>query len=193
MASSDDQRTPMRSDARRNRETLIAAARAIYAEYGVDASLDEIARRAGVGNATLYRHFPTRADLLIAVYEDELAALCAKGESLRTAPSAVDALFIWLEHLAAHIATKRTLAFTAAERRPERRTALFDRWHGSIRDVTARLLDRAKEAGAVQKDFNLDDLLALTTGAATAADGTAQAHRMIRLICNGLKPHRIGS
>lgn len=182
-----------RADAARNAQSLLAAAKELVDEYGPEVALDQVARRAGVGNATLYRHFPTRADLLIAVYEDELAALCAEGEALRTAPSAADALFTWLEHLAAHIATKRTLAFTAAERRPERRTALFDRWHGSIRDVTAMLLDRAKEAGAVQRGFDLDDLLALTTGAATAADGTAQAHRMVRLICNGLKPHRIGS
>jgi AcrR family transcriptional regulator len=178
-----------RADAARNAEALLAAARELVDEYGPEVALDQVARRAGVGNATLYRHFPTRADLLIAVYEDEVAALCAKGEALQTASSESDALFAWLELLIEHIATKRTLAFSAAERQPDRRTALFDRWHESIRSVTARLLDHATEAGAVHKDLYLDDLLALTTGAATTADGTAQAQRMIRIISNGLKPN----
>lgn len=178
-----------RADAARNAGLLLAAAKELVEELGPEVALDQVARRAGVGNATLYRHYPTRADLLIAVYEDEVTALCDQGEALVSSSDA-ESLFTWLERLAAHIAAKRTLAFTAAERQPERRTALFERWHASIRSVTERLLDRAKSEGAVREDLDLGDLLALTGAAATAADGPVQAQRLIAVIRTGLEPHR---
>ena len=73
---------PQRADARRNYERVLAAAREVFGELGVTAPLDEIARRAGVGNATMYRHFPTRRELVIAVYAGEVTALCELGRSL---------------------------------------------------------------------------------------------------------------
>src|SRR5437899_6575849 len=84
-------RRPRRADARRNYELLLAAAKEVFDEQGVDAPLDDVARRAGVGNATMYRHFPTRRELIIAVYVDEVTALCAQGEALLTEGSPVDA------------------------------------------------------------------------------------------------------
>src|SRR6185312_14329068 len=78
---------PLRADARRNRELLIAAARALFNEQGTEAPLDEVARRAGIGNATMYRHFPDRRELLIAVYADEVEALCAEGANLLDGPA----------------------------------------------------------------------------------------------------------
>src|SRR3954447_24387699 len=102
-----------RADATRNAERLLAAARALVAEAGNEVALDEVARRAGVGNATLYRHFPTRGDLLVAVYADEIAELCRRGEQLRGAGDPLDALFAWLEEFVEHVATKRPLALAA--------------------------------------------------------------------------------
>jgi AcrR family transcriptional regulator len=86
-----------RADAARNAARLLAAARDVFAEQGAEAALDDIARRAGVGNATLYRHFPTRGDLLVAVYAEEVEALVAQGETLP--------LFEWLDAFVVHVAT----------------------------------------------------------------------------------------
>src|ERR1700733_37338 len=87
---------PIRADARRNYDALLTAADELFATNGPDVALDEIARRAGVGNATLYRHFPDRRDLLVAVCVSEVKALCALGEHLDTDPDAGRALTSWL-------------------------------------------------------------------------------------------------
>ncbi|MEV3934503.1 helix-turn-helix domain-containing protein [Glycomyces sp. NPDC049804] len=176
-----------RSDAARNAELLITAAKELFDQHGPEVALDRIARRAGVGNATLYRHFPTRADLLIAVYEDEVAELCALGQMHADAPDAGDALFTWLDALAAHIADKGTLAFAGTEPHSTRRTALFDRWHASIRAIAERLVERAHEARAIRDDLTAADLLALANAAASAADGPAHARRLTGFIRNGLQ------
>ena len=86
---------PLRADALRNYERLIAAARAAFTELGANAPLDDIAQRAGVGNATLYRHFPTRQALLEAVYRDHIEALCHLGEGLLSTPSPGEGLVVW--------------------------------------------------------------------------------------------------
>src|SRR5208283_3155570 len=99
----------MRADARRNHEKLIAAAREAFAETGVSTSLEEVARRAGVGIGTLYRNFPNRQTLLEAVYLDELQALCRTAEELRELPP-WDALVGWLHRFVAYLATKQALA-----------------------------------------------------------------------------------
>jgi AcrR family transcriptional regulator len=102
---------PRRADARRNYERVLAAAKELFGELGVTAPLDEIARRAGVGNATMYRHFPTRRELVIAVYAGEVSTLCELGQSiaLLADSSPVDALFRWLRAFIIHVATKREL------------------------------------------------------------------------------------
>src|SRR5882724_4538307 len=87
---------PMRADARRNYEQLLDQARIAFAESGVDASLDEIARRAGVASGTLYRHFPTRLDLIQAVLAEQIAELATLGRGLLTADNEFDALATWL-------------------------------------------------------------------------------------------------
>src|ERR1700738_4378345 len=87
---------PMRADARRNEQRLLAAASAAFGEHGTNTSLDDIARRAGVGIGTLYRHFATREALAEAVYRDQIEALCAQADELLTWPSPAEALAIWL-------------------------------------------------------------------------------------------------
>src|SRR5258705_13790277 len=102
-------RPPARADARRNYEALLAAASEVFGARGPDASLDEIARRAGVGNATLYRHFPTRRDLLVAVCVEEVEGLCALGERLAASARPAPALVRWLTGYVEHVSSKQGL------------------------------------------------------------------------------------
>src|SRR3954469_18159951 len=117
-----------RADARRNHELLLAAAKEVFAEQGADAPLDDIARRAGIGNATLYRNFPTRADLMVAVFADEVAELSSRGEDLLGESCADDGLFAWLRVFIEHVATKRDLALSL----PGDRSELFGEWHEAM-------------------------------------------------------------
>ena len=176
---------PLRADARRNYERLLAAAKDLFAEQGVDAPLDEVARRAGLGNATLYRHFPTRGDLIVAVCADEVVTLCAHGTHLRETLPAADALFEWLRAFVAHVATKRHLAVAIADNRAIRRSALFDDWHESMRRTSGALLERAQQAGAVRHTITIDDLHTLANGIALAASEPEQMERLIGLVRHG--------
>ncbi|WP_131737441.1 TetR/AcrR family transcriptional regulator [Actinomadura roseirufa] len=171
-----------RADARRNRELLLAAARAVFGERGPSAPLDEIARRAGVGNATMYRHFPTRRELLIAVYADEVTALTAEGRDLLAKDPAADALFIWIRTFIAHIATKRDLAQAIPE---GERTALFNEWHTTMRSTMSALLTRAQKAGEVRPDVIEADLVTLANGIALAGADPDQIDRLIHLVRQG--------
>jgi AcrR family transcriptional regulator len=178
----------MRADAARNLELLLAAARDLFTERGPDIPLDDVARRAGVGNATLYRHFPTRGDLIVAVYADEVAALCRHGDDLSTAPDAGAALFEWLDAFVVHIAAKRPLALAVTEGADQRRTRLFAEWHRRITEVAARLLSRAASVGAVREDLTIADLLALTSAAAIASANPDHARRLLTLLRTGFQP-----
>ncbi|QXJ23593.1 TetR/AcrR family transcriptional regulator [Actinomadura graeca] len=179
-----------RADARRNRELLLAAARDVFADQGTDAPLDVVARRAGVGNATMYRHFPTRRDLLVAVYAGEVAALTAEGRDLLTEDPPADALFSWLRTFIAHVATKTDLARAIPECE---RSALFDDWHTAMHETTSALLARAQKAGEVCPDLKATDLLTLANGIALAAEDAAaedapQTDRLLRLVRQGTTP-----
>ncbi|MFI7615871.1 TetR/AcrR family transcriptional regulator [Nonomuraea terrae] len=179
-----------RADASRNATLLLTAARDLIAESGSEVALDEVARRAGVGNATLYRHFPTRADLLVAVYADEVAALCRQVADPPADPA--QALFSWLESFVAHVSTKRPLALAATEGPAGRRTELFDQWHKSIHSAATTLLARAQEAGAVHPELTGTDLLALAGGVALTATDTAHARRLLALLRHGAETSRSG-
>ena len=173
---------PRRADARRNHDRLLAAAKEVFAEHGADAPLDDVARRAGVGNATMYRHFPTRQDLLVAVYSEEVTALCTRAEALLAAATPGDALFDWLQEFIAHVATKRELALALTDDGAGRRSALFDRWHEAMHSAASALLTRAQRSRTVRPEFDAADLLTLASGIAlTGADGD-QIHRLVRLL-----------
>lgn len=181
---------PLRADARRNRDRLIAVAREAFAERGADASLDDIARRAGVGPGTLYRHFPTRLALMEAVYRDSVEALCAEARGLLSSPSPGDSLAAWLRSFLAYAATKRGLAkalMAAGEEKP----AVFAACHDMIGEAGAALLARAQDAGAVRSDVQLWDLLKLVSGIAMtceqAHDCVATADRLLALALDGVR------
>ncbi|MFB4278809.1 MULTISPECIES: TetR/AcrR family transcriptional regulator [unclassified Nonomuraea] len=168
---------PLRADAQRNRDLLLAAAARVFAERGTDAPLDEVARRAGVGNATMYRHFPTRSDLLVAVYADEVAQLCAGAEELRAAGSPREALHEWLRRFMDHLTTKRDLALAASHE-----TARHAEWHRSMLGAASGLLEEAQRAGDVRADLDVRDLLTLVRGITLAAADRAQAERLLSLV-----------
>jgi AcrR family transcriptional regulator len=176
------------ADARRNRARLLAAAAEVFSERGPDAPLDDIARRAGIGNATMYRHFPTRRELIIAVFADEVAALCAQGDALLEDEPPADALFAWLRAFVAHVATKRELATAIPNDGGGQRSALFDQWHDAMRATASALLSRAQSAGEVSADVDASDLLALANGIAVAGAGADQADRCLELLRHGTAP-----
>ena len=167
-----------RADARRNHTLLVLAAREVFAEQGSGAPLEAVARRAGVGNATMYRHFATRHDLVIAVYADETAALCAT----RLAADPHDALFAWLRRLVAYLATKRDIALALTDPdRPD--STLFDRWHRTVLGTLTGLLDAARNT--VRSDLTATDLLLLAAGIAVT---DARRHdRLLDLVRNGAR------
>jgi len=180
---------PQRADARRNDAQLLDAARAAFAEHGADASLDDIARRAGVGIGTLYRHFPTRQALLEAVFGDRVEALCAEARDLLGAPSPGAALATWLRAVVGHITLYRGLAAALAPIL-DKEAEPASSWHGAIRAAGAALLARAQQSGVVRPDVGVADLLKLANAIAVATEQTPEgADRLLSLVMDGLWRH----
>lgn len=154
---------PMRADARRNRERLLSAAMAAFTEHGSDdTSLEEIARRAGVGIGTLYRHFPSRQALLEAVYRDQVETLCARGEELlTTSPPGSAALISWLHALIDFSATKRALTAELLAG-PGMDTPVFSTCRADLQEAAESLLRRAQQAGQIRPGITASDVMRLT-------------------------------
>lgn len=146
-----------RRDARRNRELLLEAAHEVFTEQGLDAALDVIARRAGVGNATLYRHFPTRAALVDAVFRDSLTGTMDAGERARRAPDAWVGLTAYLEAVFSTLAADRGSndLMTTHLRGVESLEAVHEHNRGTV-DV---LLSRLRDEGTVRPDVTTEDVL----------------------------------
>jgi AcrR family transcriptional regulator len=183
---------PMRADARRNYDRLLSAALAAFAEHGADdASLEEIARRAGVGIGTLYRHFPTRQALLEAVYRDQVQALRARADELRESESPADALAAWLRALVAFSSTKQSLT-TALLETLGKDSELLSACSMVLCGAADTLLARAQQAGVVRADADPRDLIRLVhaVNIATQRGPTdpGQTDRLLGLILDGLRP-----
>lgn len=176
-------RRPQRADARRNYDALIAAAHGAFAELGPQAPLEEIARRADVGIATLYRNFTTREELVEAVYLEEVEAVC------RVADDVVElepwsALIAWLDRLAAYLGTKRALIEAL-----NRESSTLKACRQNLVDAGGPLLRRAQDAGVVRHDVAIDDVMRLVnaiTGVKYADDG--QRDKVLSLALDGLRP-----
>jgi AcrR family transcriptional regulator len=178
-------RRPKRADARRNYDQLIAAARAAFTERDRSASLEDIARRAGVGIGTLYRHFPTRGDLIEAVYLEEVETLCSSADDLRTAEP-WDALVGWLARFVAYMTTKQALAeeLFATNRDAE----VFQGCRVALYGAGEPLLRRAQEAGAVRRDISIDEVLPMVGGIAKIQTTDAAAvDRILSVALDGLR------
>lgn len=193
-AGSEDLVVParaMRADARRNHERLLTEARAAFAEHGTDASLEDVARRAGVGIGTLYRHFPNRDALVSAVFEDAAGELLTRSRQLLTDPEPCAALVTWLREMVTHAGEYRGLARSLMAVSADGSSALA-RCSDPIRQAGGALLARAQQAGSVRADVAIADLLQLTHAIALAAEETPSdpdlADRLLNLTLRGLKP-----
>jgi AcrR family transcriptional regulator len=185
------QARPMRADAQRNYARLLAAASAAFVEHGADdVSLEEIARRAGVGIGTLYRHFPTRQALLEAVYRDQVDLLSARAEELRHAESPVAALGEWMRAMLRFSSTKRSMT-SALLATFGTDSELMATCKQVIRASVQELIARGQQAGQVRPDADASDLIRLVhavTIATEMAPDPGQADRMLELILDGLRP-----
>src|SRR4051812_29498948 len=177
---------PKRADALRNYERLLAAAREAFMEADRSASLEDIARRAGVGIGTLYRNFPTRADLIEAVYVDEVEAISRSAAQLADRPP-WEALSAWLHRFLGYVATKQALAeelFAVADRNAE----VFASSRTALHAAGEPLLRRAQEAGEVRADANIEDVIRMVGGIAKMpAAEPAEIERVLSLALDGLR------
>ena len=173
---------PQRADARRNFEAVLAAARDAFDENGADASLEEIARRAGVGIGTLYRNFPARSDLINAVYVDEVEDLCKTAEDLVDLPP-WDALMAWLRRFSAYALRKRALVEGL-----NRDSDLLAKAKDAMYAAGEPILERAQDAGFARADLKIGDILILVSGvlSGTYADD-AQRERVLEVALDGIR------
>jgi AcrR family transcriptional regulator len=182
---------PQRADAQRNRARILEAAQVVFAAEGIEAPVDTIAEKAGVGVGTLYRHFPTKEKLCEAILLDRLAELTADARALAEAPDPTAAFFGFLEHFVEEGAAKRDLmvAVAGAGLEFEASTAAVK---DALRDAVAELLRRAQSAGAVRPDVTSTMVVSLVgaTCQAAAHAGSAPAVDMLAIVCDGLRPQR---
>ncbi|MFP3988331.1 TetR/AcrR family transcriptional regulator [Streptomyces sp. E11-3] len=187
---------PMRADARRNYERLLGVARTAFAEHGTDASLEDIARRAGVGIGTLYRHFPNRHALMSAIFEDAVDELLARSRELLDDPQPCGALVAWLRDIITHAGEYRGLSRALMSVSYNDSSApsgsALSRCSVPMREAGGALLARAQTAGSVRSDVTIGDLLQLTNAIALAAEETPSdpelADRLLTLTLQGLAP-----
>lgn len=172
-ARGDPDRPALRADAERNRRRIVAAARALFAERGLEVPLEEVAQRAGVGIATLYRRFPTRADLIAASFQDKVAAYADAVEEALAAPDAWTGFCAYVERVGAMQAADRglkdvlTMTFPTAKALEAQRVRAY---HGF-----AELVARAKDQGALRADFVPEDLVVLLMANAGVVNATGDA------------------
>ena len=178
----------MRADAQRNYTKLLDAASAAFLEHGADdVSLEEIARRAGVGIGTLYRHFPTRQALLEVVYRDQVELLEARAEELLKTEPPGDALADWLRALMKFSSTKHTLT-SALLAGLGKDSELISVCSMRMRDSIDRLLENAQLAGAMRTDVTAHDVLRLVHGIVMATEQSPQdTDRLLGMMLDGLR------
>jgi AcrR family transcriptional regulator len=176
---------PHRADARRNFDALLAAARDAFNREGIDVPLEDIARQAGVGIGTLYRNFPTRSDLVEAVYVSEIEELLQAARDA-TEREPWDALETWLRRFSGYVATK--LAMLQGLNKD---SDMFRACRAAMHDAANPLFERAQEAGKVRRDTNLDDVLRLVSGVtASHYESDEQRARILTLALDAIRTPR---
>jgi len=184
-----DGKRKVRADSLRNREQLIAAGKAAFTKRGADAPLEDIARRAGLGIGTLYRHFPTRDALLAAVYRREVDQLSAAADRLLADRPPGQALEAWLHQLVDYMATKRVIA-PALQASPGEGSAAYAASGPAITGALNRLASAAIAAGDIRADLTPDDFLRLVSGLSLGydrPDWPPSARRLIGVLMAGLR------
>jgi AcrR family transcriptional regulator len=180
---------PLRADAQRNRDELLLRAAEVFTERGIDASLEEIARRAHVGIGTLYRHFPNRDALVEAAYRHEVATLCDGADELLEQYPPDEALARWMRSFTVYVVHKRGMSMALKSvLGPD--STLFTESHDRIRRAIGTLLDAAVATGSIRADVAADDLLRMMGGICMAADlpdAVGRTDRLIGLLIDGLR------
>ncbi|WP_338777234.1 helix-turn-helix domain-containing protein [Streptomyces sp. DG1A-41] len=183
---------PMRADARRNYERLLKVAVEAFAEHGEGASLDDIAKRAGVGSGTLYRHFPTRQALLEAAYLDRIEAIAARADELAAELAPGEALAEWLYELGAGMIRMRGLRALLGPAVTQSGSTVATACCDSVKSAAGRLVRAAQEEGTLRRDVEPVDVLRLAHGVATAAELAdaegGHIRRYLALLTEGLRP-----
>lgn len=179
---------PVRADTKRNLDALLVAAKEVFATTGVDAPVREIAKKAGFGVGTLYRHFPQRSDLIAAVFRREVDACADTAPVLAEAHPPFEALALWMQRYAGFIATKRGLASALHSGDPAF-ASLPGHFDKRLRPALQTLLDSAISAGEARADVAPDDLLNAIARLCMAANdkNPGQGERMVALLTDGLR------
>ncbi len=180
---------PLRADARRNRESVLAAAATAFATDGVDASLEDIARAAGVGVGTLYRHFPTREALVLGVYSREVEQLAASARELAADLEPAEALRQWMRRFVQYAATKRGLIGLLRVMMHDE-SELFEQTKAQISEAAESLLRAAAASGDIRADITAGDLTRSIGGICMASDpttGPEDPTRLVDLVYDGLR------
>ena len=179
-----------RTDALRNRERILEVAKETFTRSGANASLDDIAKQAGVGPGTLYRHFPTRDELLEAVYRTEVEKLAAAERKFAETLPPVEALRAWLLLFVDYIATKRIIA-PALNTLAGGATKLFEASYAQVWEAIRALVKRAIKSGDIRKDLDPIDLLRALIGVANVApdsDRQQSARKLVDILVIGSRP-----
>jgi AcrR family transcriptional regulator len=179
-----------RADAQRNRERILEVAKEEFTRSGANASLEEIAKKAGVGPGTLYRHFPTREELLVAVYRSEVEKLAAAERTFADTMPPVEALRAWLLLFVDAVETKQVIApvLNALVGDPKK---VFEAFHGQIHEALRALVKRAIKSGDIRKDLDPIDLLRALVGVANVSaspDWQQSARRLVEILILGARP-----
>jgi AcrR family transcriptional regulator len=181
---------PLRVDAERNRQRLLEVAETVFANEGLDVPIDEIARRAGLGIGTLYRHFPTKEALFAAIVIGRLERVIEDAKARLLAPDADEAFFGFVAFLVAESAKKKDFLHALATSGYDVRRAMGDT-KAELGRVTGKLLKRAQEAGAVRKDVEAEEVLALVHGTSASIERLGPAarrqQRLVAVLCDGLR------
>jgi len=183
------QRKP-RADALRNRERILEVAKQAFTRWGANASLDDMAKQAGVGPGTLYRHFPTREELLKAVYQNELEKLATAGEEFAATLPPVEALRAWLLLFVDAIAAKQIIA-PALNTLVGDHKKVFEASYARMHEAIRSLVKRAVKSGDIRKDLDPVDLLRALVGVANVASGPGwqqSARRLVDILITGSRP-----
>lgn len=181
---------PVRADAQRNLDALLEAALTVFTISGVDAPVREIAAKAGVGLGTVYRHFPQRSDLIVAVFRRQIDACAAATTTLAAKHSPAEALALWMQRYVDLIVTKRGLA-KALHSGDAAYSTLRDYFDQHMQPAVQTLLDKAVKAGEVRADVDADDLLHAVRNLCMSAqeDRIDYTRRMVAVFADGLRHH----
>ena len=185
----------LRADARRNRERILEVAKKEFTRSGANASLEAIAKKAGVGPGTLYRHFPTREELLVAVYRSEMEKLAAAERKFADTLPPVESLRAWLLLFVDAVETKQIIApvLNTLVDDPKK---VFEASYAQIHEALRALVKRAIKSGEIRKDLDPIDLLRALVGVAnvaTSPDWQQSARRLVEILILGARPLKMNS